>query len=275
MMANAQREIEERKRALKVTNQEDVSAKPLFKGRDSLPTVGSMYNQGLLSKTDSDKARKIAALQAQIRNKLNSGVLGNVNVPDKPTPLILDESGRTVDITGKEVQLTQVVPTLKANIRAKKREEFKAQLQESKGPEEIQDTHFFDNRIRVKAAVRSKRSLKFHEPGKFQQQAERMRMKAQLEKLQNEISQIARKTGISSATKLALIAPKNEALSEDVPNVEWWDSVILTSTYPNDSDQSMMATKNMTITNLVEHPTQMRPPSKYYIYLRRSLSVLL
>lgn len=263
MMANAQREIEERKRALKATNQEDVSAKQLFKGHDVLPSVGSMYNQGLLSKTDSDKARKIAALQAQIRNKLNSGVLGNVNVPDKPTPLILDESGRTVDITGKEVQLTQVVPTLKANIRAKKREEFKAQLQESKGPEEIQDTYFFDNRIRVKSAVRGKRSLKFHEPGKFQQQAERMRMKAQLEKLQNEISQIARKTGISSATKLALIAPKNEALSEDVPNVEWWDSVILTGGYPNENDPTTI--KSLTITNLVEHPTQMRPPSTYIL----------
>jgi U4/U6 small nuclear ribonucleoprotein PRP3 len=81
------------------------------------------------------------------------------------------------------------------------------------------------------------------------QMAERIRMKAQLEKLQNEISQIARKTGISSATKLALIAPKTEALNEDVPNIEWWDSVIL-----NVSDS--------TITNLVEHPAQMRPPSK-------------
>lgn len=265
MMANAQREIEERKRALKAIKQDDATAKPLFKGRDSLPTVGSMYNQGLLSKTDSDKARKIAALQAQIRNKLSSGVLGNVNVPDKPTPLILDESGRTVDITGKEVQLTQVVPTLKANIRAKKREEFKAQLQESKGPEEIQDTHFFDTRIGVKPAARGKRSLKFHEPGKFQQLAERIRMKAQLEKLQNEISQIARKTGISSATKLALIAPKTEALSEDVPNIEWWDSVILTGGYSHEHELTTI--KSSSISNLVEHPTQIRPPSMYRVYV--------
>lgn len=265
MMANAQREIEERKRALKAIKQDDISAKPLFKGRDTLPSVGSMYNQGLLSKTDSDKARKIAALQAQIRNKLNSGLLANMNVPDKPTPLILDESGRTVDITGKEVQLTQVVPTLKANIRAKKREEFKAQLQESKGPEEIQDTHFFDNRIGVKPAMRGKRALKFHEPGKFQQLAERMRMKTQLEKLQNEISQIARKTGISSATKLALIAPKTEALSEDVPNIEWWDSVILSGGYSNENELTTI--KSLTITNLVEHPTQMRPPSMYYVFI--------
>lgn len=263
MMANAQKEIEERKRALKAIKQEEVPpVKPLLK-RDSLPTVGSMYNQGLLSKTDSDKARKIAALQAQIRSKLSSGLLGNVSVPDKPTPLILDESGRTVDITGKEVQLTQVVPTLKANIRAKKREEFKAQLQESKGPEEIQDTYFFDTRIGVKPAVRGKRTLKFHEPGKFQQLAERIRMRAQLEKLQNEISQIARKTGISSATKLALIAPKTEALSEDVPNVEWWDSVILTGGYPDENESTTI--KSSTITNLVEHPTQMRPPSMYFL----------
>ena len=268
MMANAQREIEERKRALKAIKQEEAApVKPLLKTRDSLPTVGSMYNQGLLSKTDSDKARKIAALQAQIRSKLSSGLLGNVSVPDKPTPLILDESGRTVDITGKEVQLTQVVPTLKANIRAKKREEFKAQLQESKGPEEIQDTHFFDTRIGVKPAVRGKRTLKFHEPGKFQQLAERIRMKAQLEKLQNEISQIARKTGISSATKLALIAPKTEALSEDVPNVEWWDSVILTGGYINPNEDEPTTIKSSTITNLVEHPTQMRPPSMYCLII--------
>ena len=224
-----------------------------------MPNPVSMYSQGLLTKTDSDKARKLAAVQARIRSKLNAGVL-NVSVPDKPTPLILDESGRTVDITGKEVQLTQVVPTLKANIRAKKREEFKAQLQESKGPEEIQDTHFFDTRIGVKAAVRGKRALKFHEPGKFQQIADRIRVKAQLEKLQNEISQIARKTGISSATKLALIAPTTEAQSEEVPTVEWWDSVILNGGYPKEGEEP--AIKPGVITNLVEHPAQMRPPSK-------------
>ncbi|KAG8035535.1 hypothetical protein G9C98_006981 [Cotesia typhae] len=262
MMANAQKQIEERKRALNTINQNNISSvKSSFKSRDPIPIASSMYSQGLLSKADSDKARKLVVLQAQIKSKLNSGLLNSVNVPDKPTPLILDESGRTVDITGKEIQLTHVVPTLKANIRAKKREEFKAQLQDSKGPEEIQDTHFFDNRIGVKVPTRGKRALKFHEPGKFQQIAERIRVKAQLEKLQNEISQIARKTGISSATKLALIAPKTEALNEDVPNIEWWDSVILASGYPVNEDEQVQI-KNSTITNLVEHPIQMRPPTE-------------
>ena len=52
-------------------------------------------------------------------------------------------------------------------------------------------------------------------------------LQAQLEKLQNEISQIAKRTGITSATKLALIAPQAEHQEEDIPEVEWWDSVIL------------------------------------------------
>lgn len=33
----------------------------------------------------------------------------------KPTPLILDELGRTVDASGKEVELTHRMPTLKGN----------------------------------------------------------------------------------------------------------------------------------------------------------------
>lgn len=41
-----------------------------------------------------------------------------------------------------------------------------------------------------------------------------------MEKLQNEISQIARKTGISSATKLALLAA-DVPDSDRVPDIEW------------------------------------------------------
>lgn len=97
--------------------------------------------------------------------------------------------------------------------------------------------------------------------------AERIRMKAQLEKLQNEISQIARKTGISSATKLALIAPKTEALNEEVPNVEWWDSVILNDGYGQEVDDINKFVKVSAITNLVEHPAQMRPPSMLFKFI--------
>lgn len=145
---------------------------------------------------------------------------------DKPAPLILDSEGRTVDMSGKEVQLTHVVPTLKANIRARKREHF-SHHSHDKTTEELPESRFTDPRIPVKSSVRTKRALKFHEPGKFQQLAIRMRMKAKLEKLQSEISQIARRTGISSAAKLAQLKPDGEEEVEEIPQVEWWDSVIL------------------------------------------------
>lgn len=61
------------------------------------------------------------SFQANIKSKFASSVLSgvlasaNASIVDKPTPLILDSQGRTVDITGKEVQLTQFTPTLKVN----------------------------------------------------------------------------------------------------------------------------------------------------------------
>lgn len=83
-----------------------------------------------------------------------------------------------------------------------------------------------------------------------------------MEKLQNEISQIAKKTGISSATKLALIA-KTECINDDAPQMEWWDSVILVDNLDTLNSEGKIALKHSTIGNLVEHPTQMRPPSTY------------
>ncbi|KAK9731204.1 Protein of unknown function (DUF1115) [Popillia japonica] len=262
MMEHAQKQIEERKKTMDTLP----SSKNNNVNLSSIPNIPppSIYGipMGLLNRGDADKARKIAQLQAQIKNKLSTGILGNVVIqmpvmPNKPTPLILDEEGRTVDKTGKAVQLTQVAPTLKANIRAKKREQFKAQLHD-RTSEESSENKFFDNRIGLKPALRNKRTLRFHEPGKFLQQAERLRMKAQLEKLQNEISQIAKKTGISSATKLALIA-KSEGLIEDIPQMEWWDSVILVDNLDTIVNGKIVI-KDSAINNLVEHPTQMRCP---------------
>ncbi|XP_038624857.1 U4/U6 small nuclear ribonucleoprotein Prp3 isoform X1 [Tachyglossus aculeatus] len=176
----------------------------------------------------------------------------------KPTPLILDEQGRTVDASGKEVELTHRMPTLKANIRAVKREQFKQQLKE-KPSEDLEANTFFDPRVSSAPSQRPKRTFKFHDKGKFEKIAQRLRTKAQLEKLQAEISQAARKTGIHTSTKLALIAPKKELREGDIPEIEWWDSYII----PNGFDLSNEAPKKeeyFGITNLVEHPAQLSPP---------------
>ncbi|XP_016971109.1 U4/U6 small nuclear ribonucleoprotein Prp3 isoform X1 [Drosophila rhopaloa] len=279
MMAHAQREIEERKRALSNLRDKD----PLLA---SVPSIGmpvALATQALSKKPtpeDSEKARKIAELQAQIRAKL-TGNLANLIQPnavaaaaaaaaqaqERPKPLILDEEGRTVDKSGRTINIPTVTPTLKANIRAKKREVFQRQTglgERSESATSAQDEaiKYFDDRIAQKPTVRNKRTLRFHEPGKFQQLAERMRMKSQLERLQNEISQIARKTGISSATKLALIAPKQD-MPDDVPAMEWWDSVILTQDLETlDETSGKISIRQTAISNLIEHPTQMKPPNE-------------
>lgn len=274
MMANAQKEIEERKRSLntyKSTKDNvpivippgvEIPAPP--PGSKTLITPVQLGPPVPSKPEDLERAKKIAELQAQIRAKLSGTLAGILPQPvpiDKPKPLILDSEGRTVDKAGRAINIPTLAPTLKANIRAKKRENFKANQVSDKSNLDASEASFFDERILLKPALRNKRALRFHEPGKFQQMAERLRMKSQLEKLQNEISQIARKTGISSATKLALIAPKQDLHSDEVPQMEWWDSVILVQDLNTLDANNKIAIRESAISNLIEHPTQMRPPS--------------
>lgn len=210
MMAAARREIEERK-----------------------------MSYGLTSKP-ANPADRIAELKAQINARLASkaSILAQVApmAPvSKPAPLILNAEGRTVDSSGKEVQLVHRIPTLKANIRALKTEPIvKITQDKSRVDDDKTELKFLDARVEAKAPVRPKRTFNFHEKGTFETLAKRMRTKvsfpsifhlpvstrffvqAQLERLQNQIAQAAKKTGISSAARLALlssIVPKKETVS--------------------------------------------------------------
>lgn len=278
MMMNAQKMIEERKRSL---NQPPA----LLKTTPVLSSLPSPVAPKAIPPSSMDeRARKIAELQAQIQSKLATSTLATLNlslpktasVPastgegsnnePKPGPLILNADGRTVDATGKEIALAQYTPTLKANIRAKKREVLKTHMgkgsqQQSEEAGNLTESRFFDPRVAAKSSVRTRRTFHFHEQGKFQQVASRMRMKAQLDKLQSEISQIARKTGINSVTALALVAPRvGDRQEEEDIDLEWWDSVILqTRSYEGEDGQPNL--RQETITNLIEHPIQMRAPT--------------
>uniref|UniRef100_A0A8C4EN88 U4/U6 small nuclear ribonucleoprotein Prp3 n=1 Tax=Dicentrarchus labrax TaxID=13489 RepID=A0A8C4EN88_DICLA len=234
-----------------------------------------------------EKARKAAELQARIQSQLAMkpgilGALGNTGPHNlvalanlhamgiappkveakevnKPTPLILDDKGRTVDASGKEVELTHRMPTLKANIRAVKREQFRQQLKEKPG-EDLESTSYFDQRVFITPAQRPRRAFKFHDQGRFEKIAQRIRTKAQLERLQCEIAQAAKKTGIQASTKLALIAPKKEIGEGEVPHIEWWDSFILTLYSLLININSSLCMELFGVTNLVEHPAQISPP---------------
>lgn len=207
-----------------------------------------------------DMAQVTAEVQSKVRDMEAAAAAAAAAIDQsKPTPLILDDEGKTVDSTGREVHLTTRIPTLKANIRAKKREEFKQQLNE-KPVDDVGENSYFDYRVSTRPTQRTKRIFKFHDQGKFIQVAQRERAKSRLDKLQTEISKVAKKTGILSAAKLAQLEQREqkEEYQEGVPQMEWWDTVIVESgRYPDEGDE--VDVKN--ISNLIEHPMEMRCPS--------------
>ena len=110
-----------------------------------------------------------------------------------------------------------------------------------------------------------------------------MAIKAQLEKLQKQIQSAAKKTGISSAAKLAMVAPKRE-LDEETPEAEWWDRGILPNQTYDDLDRQIIDNESalLGITDLIEHPIQKEPPGillcsnhAVFVFLSITLKVLL
>ena len=176
----------------------------------------------------------------------------------------MNSEGRTVDVTGKEVQLVQRTPDLKANIRNQKREQF-TKITQEKVSDNVAESNFFDNRVVIKAPVRAKKSFNFFLKGTFEHIGETLRKKARLEELQKQIGQSTKKTGISSAARLALLnsieAKKDEKFVE-IPDIEWWDVYVLKDESYDAAIENKTADKFEGITHLIEHPMQMRPPAE-------------
>uniref|UniRef100_A0A0N5AQE5 U4/U6 small nuclear ribonucleoprotein Prp3 n=1 Tax=Syphacia muris TaxID=451379 RepID=A0A0N5AQE5_9BILA len=134
---------------------------------------------------------------------------------------------------------------------------------EAEGEQKI--IEYLDPRINLKSAQRKSRALVFHEKGEFETQALRERAKAKLAILQSEITQIAKKTGMSSSVKLAMLAPSTSSATQEAPEIEWWDEVVLGSpsydATPNPNLENDEKYRK-TITVLVEHPIKLKPPDE-------------
>ena len=282
MMDQARQQIEQRKVQLKTMSPSVLSAKVKEAEANAIMhNLNSNESQQLLSSA-AEKALKAAELQQRIQARLAAkpdllpGLSGGVNSkllalsaakqPEAeqtaPTPLILDDQGRTIDSSGHVLQMPSRVPTLKANIRAKKREEFRQKLQEKPTPEMTpSSSNYFDTRVKQDAAARPRRNFKFHEKGRFVQIAQKIRTKSQLQKLQTEIAQAARRTGIQQASKLALITPRAGADSklDAIPDMEWWDDYIVNRSSADGMDDVIV---DDVVTSLIEHPTQIAPPGE-------------
>lgn len=178
---------------------------------------------------------------------------------DRPQALVLDPQGRLIDAAGQEVKMVTRAPEFKANLRVEKQESSKTEAAEAAT---LEEASYYDPRL-TKASGRERRQFRFHEPGKFLDLAERKRAQEHLERLQAEIAIIAKKTGISSATKLALIAPKKGAEDHSVPDIEWWDqSIIAKETYNTLDAELPREEKFRDITHLIQHPILIQPPAE-------------
>ena len=76
--------------------------------------------------------------------------------------------------------------------------------------------------------------------------------------MQADISTIARKTGITSATQLAKLVPK-DAEKGRVPDVEWWDAHIMANAEYPAEESANFDLREGAVTKLIEHPIQMMP----------------
>ena len=272
MMSNTLKEIQARKEALNSLKAARAAPGGVAPGVAApgvaMPGNISVIQPDATSSKDSrgsgtDKAKTIAALQAQIAARLNKVGIASIPAPPATVPalgdkphLILNAEGRTVDAHGQEISLGHLEPTLKANMRMTKADDPVTTTADNLAQQEM-SSKYYDPRVGGKSALRQKRAgFVFNEPGKYIREGAKMRMKAQLERLQADISTIARKTGIQSATQLAKLVPKGDAKGR-CPDVEWWDNLILIqgASYENGLENI----REEAITNLIEHPIQMKP----------------
>ncbi|VDM42117.1 unnamed protein product [Toxocara canis] len=141
----------------------------------------------------------------------------------------------------------------------------KKQIEKVKTETEQKIVEYLDPRISLKSAQRKPRAIVFHEKGEFETLAHRERAKARLAMLQSEISHIAKRTGMSSSVKLAMLTPSSASTAVEVPDIEWWDEIVIGApTYNSipDADLDVDERYKKSITNLVEHPIQLKPPDE-------------
>lgn len=292
IMANAKKLIEEKKAQLGITIQ------PAYD--DKRATLSALKAKIAASTANLE----LSIVSTQIMSPLEQIQMRQQTIEDRERSLnlIIDAEGRTIDKrTGEVVQIQSRMPTLKANIKAQKRDYKTAMFGDKRdsmasginstmsgmssvfngtntvmsenvsangynatnAPTESISELFFDPRLKQKMAIRNKRKLVFNEKGKYEDIANKLRTKTKLSQLQQEIAAISKKTGISNDSRLALIQPKRVS-KETIPNIEWWDFAVLNEVnYEclNKLKDSELKEK-IKINRLIEHPVQMKPPTQ-------------
>ncbi|KAJ3169978.1 hypothetical protein HDU88_000620 [Geranomyces variabilis] len=259
------RQITAQMAALKKQGVVPVSASP------ALPAVPS-------PSASAAAAARMEEIKARIQNSYaaNSSLL-STPVPDRAKrglkmeyhpALVMDGSGQ-LNIHGGAKALVPKpdFATVKANQRAAApaSETIKKELKIEAPSADLSDptkNPYFDPSLGaggVGPRERVKKHLKFVQPGRYVNEANQLRAKAQLEKLKRDIAESVKKTGM--AVELDLVADQSMR-TEPPPAVEWWDATLVPNGYDNFDADSVLYTETSLVTHLVQHPIPIQPPAE-------------
>ncbi|CAI5465672.1 unnamed protein product [Closterium sp. Yama58-4] len=243
-----------------------ISANSVAYGQNTDPSM----NTNLVVVTPFDAAAAAAAAAAG-----GVGAPSSSKVTRAPV-LRLDAMGREIDEHGNVVERPKIAPvsTLKVNINKAKKEAFKILRPELE--EDPHDSPFFDPRMaseRLKLVRPRKASFQFVEEGTFARQAETMRMRAQFgvaRQMEMAARQRAKEREAAEGgdnPNLVEVGQRplhpSEKPKPPIPDVEWWDAIILASNQcPEEGSAVAAALKASKITMYVEHPVPIEPPAE-------------
>eukprot|EP00249_Psilotum_nudum_P011339 c23111_g1_i1 orf=19-3165(+) len=214
----------------------------------------------------------LAGISGQIADDVGStGQQKTVKAP----VLRLDAHGREIDEHGHVVDKPKYtsLSTLKVNINKQKKEAFQI-LRPDLEEDSFNNPHF-DPRMGIdkKKILRPKRSsFLFVEEGRWSKQAELLRLKSQFGEAQaKEIK--AKQAALAKAKAEADINPnlievserlpiKEEKPKDPIPDVEWWDAMLLPSGSYKDIAEGELKIKMEKLTIYVEHPVPIEPPAE-------------
>ena len=185
---------------------------------------------------------------------------------DGPIPLILDEQGRQVDLTGKVVSGNASKAASNKSLLFNKRVEREKIFGKADGANakiEPLPKEMYDPRLGVAAPARRdrKKSFRFVEPGTIVRKADRARAEQQLENLNQQMAaQSDGEEPVMISSLPSMIAETREKeLAEQTPAFEWWDLALvagdeLSSMAGPESYSELEMEAKKHVTNLIEHP---------------------
>ncbi|KAI7865375.1 pre-mRNA processing factor 3-domain-containing protein [Spinellus fusiger] len=215
-----------------------------------------------------DLQKKIAEAKARLASNHTSSGRGVIlDAKGKGPQVALDEAGN-LDL---KAMLDRGIIPKRENALAKPPPRPTPQKKESKTlkleapSEDITDptkNPYYDPSLVAKTVpiTRRSRPLKFVRPGKYIQQANQERAKAQLERLKQEIAENVKKAGMEVEMDIS-----DKAIKKDPPPaIEWWDVPFLPNKTYADLDIKPINPDSLgaLVTLYVHHPIPVKPPSE-------------